>query len=277
MHQAFRKALRTSNLIMQNLPLLSPAAPEEGWVPASRYLSRCRRILLQLNDIEPCDVIEIGSEAGTLPQELAARSFRCSALESLPQALDLAARLASKCGAAVDVRDASGDNWKDRLPLFMALEVLEHIGDDMAALRQWTSWLPTGGALLTSVPAHHGSWSTADEPASHYRRCRSQDLVRGIGPAGLVVEHNERSGFALGNITEHLLTRGIGWQLAANALPADHHTNRDCDSVERNHSNWHPTMPSALGQVPSRGAFVTQTITTSLPWRNGCLLRARKA
>jgi SAM-dependent methyltransferase len=263
---------------MENLPLLGPAAPEEGWVPAPRYLLRRRRILRQLKDIEPCDVVEIGSGAGMLLQELAARGFRCSALESSPQARDLITTLASKSGAAIEVRDAPDENWTGRFPLVMAFEVLEHIEDDATALRQWASWLRAGGTLLMSVPAHPGLWSAADEWAGHYRRYRRRDLVDVVRSAGLVIEHVECFGFPLGNLTEQLQARGIRRRMAASALPADHQTNSDRSGVERGHVlRWYPAMRSTVGQLLLRGAFAAQAMTTRLPLGNGYLLRARKA
>ena len=148
---------------MENLPLFGPAAPEEGWVPAPRYLLRRRRILHQLRNFPPCDVIEVGCGAGMLLQELSARGFRCQALESSPQARELIARLSVKTGQVVDVHDAANPAWTGRFPLVMAFEVLEHIENDDAAMKQWASWLAPGGTLLLSVPAHPRLWSAADE------------------------------------------------------------------------------------------------------------------
>jgi SAM-dependent methyltransferase len=161
-------------------------------------------------------------------------------------------------------------------PLVMAFEVLEHIEDDTAAMRQWGSWLAPGGTLLMSVPAHPRLWSAADEWAGHYRRYRKQDLVAVVQAAGLEIEHLECSGFPLGNLTEQLQARGIRRRMPAEGLPPDHQTNSDRSGVERGHVlRWYPAMRSLPGRLALRCAFAAQAMSSGLPFGNGYLIRAR--
>lgn len=260
---------------MENLPLLGPAAPEEGWVPAPRYLLRRQRILRQLRDMHPCDVIEIGCGAGMLLQELAVRGFRCEALETSPQARELIDRLARKTGHAINVHDTPEVSWAGRFPLVMAFEVLEHIENDVDAMKQWASWLAPGGTLLMSVPAHPRLWSVADEWAGHYRRYRKRDLVRVVTAAGLEIEQIECFGFPLGNLTERMQARGIKRQPMKIGDDLDHQANSNRSGVERNHVlRWYPMMRSLPGRLALRGAFAAQAMTHKLPLGNGYLLRA---
>lgn len=262
---------------MENLPLLGPAAPEEGWVPAPRYLLRRRRILRQLRHVPPCAVMEIGCGAGMLLQELAARNFHCSALESSPEARELIHRLAEKSGRTIDVHDATDPSWTERFPLVMAFEVLEHIEDDLVALNQWASWLTPNGTLLMSVPAHPGLWSAADEWAGHYRRYRKSDLVRVVTAAGLKIEHMECLGFPLGNLTERMQARGIRRQLNATKLRTTHEANSNRSGIERDHvMRWYPLMRSVIGRSALFGAFAAQAMSNRLPFGNGYLVRARR-
>lgn len=261
---------------MENQSLLGPAAPEEGWVPAPRYLLRRRRILRQLHDMPSCEVLEIGCGAGMLLQELSARGFRCEALESSPQARRLIARLSEKTGRPIGVHAEPSPAWAKRFPLVMAFEVLEHIEDDTAAMRQWGSWLAPGGTLLMSVPAHPRLWSAADEWAGHYRRYRKQDLVEVVQAAGLEIEHLECFGFPLGNLTEQLQARGIRRRMPAEGLTPDHQTNSDRSGVERGHVlRWYPAMRSLPGRLALRCAFAAQAMSSGLPFGNGYLIRAR--
>ncbi len=158
-------------------PCSVPPLPRRVGFLHPAYLLRRRRILRQLQDFHPCDVIEIGCGAGMLLQELSARGFRCQALESSPQARELITRLSVKTGQKVTVHDEADLRGRGRFPLVMAFEVLEHIEGDDAAMKQWASWLAPGGTLLLSVPAHPRLWSAADEWAGHYRRYRQQDLI----------------------------------------------------------------------------------------------------
>jgi len=263
---------------MENLPLIGPAAPEEGWVPAPRYLLRRRRILRQLQKLPPCEVIEIGCGAGMLLQELSARGFRCQALESSPQARQLITRLSAKTGQKISVHDEADASWRGRFPLVMAFEVLEHIEDDAAAMKQWASWLAPGGTLLISVPAHPRLWSAADEWAGHYRRYRKRDLFDVVMGAGLEIEHVECYGFPLGNLTEQMQAWGIRRRLPKTGLDPDHQINSNRSGIERDHVlRWYPAMRSLPGQLALRCALVTQAMSSDLPFGNGYLIRARAA
>jgi len=261
---------------MEYLPLLGPAAPEEGWVPAPRYLLRRQRILRQLRNLSPCEVIEIGCGAGMLLQELSARGFLCQALESSPQARQLVARLSAKTGQKIAVHDEADASWRGRFSLVMAFEVLEHIEDDAAAMKQWASWLAPRGTLLISVPAHPRLWSAADEWAGHYRRYRKQDLIDVVVAAGLEIEHVECYGFPLGNVTEQMQARGIRRHPPRASLDQSHQINSNRSGIERDHVlRWYPAMRSLPGQLALRCALAAQAMSSGLPFGNGYLIRAR--
>ena len=263
---------------MEFLSLLGPAAPEEGWVPAPRYLLRRQRILRQLNKLLPCDVLEIGCGAGMLLQELVARGFRCEALETSPQARELIGHLTTKSGRAINVNDVPQASWEGRFPLIMAFEVLEHIEDDVAAAKQWASWLAPGGTLLISVPAHPRLWNAADVWAGHYRRYRKRDLIRVVTTAGLKIEHMECFGFPLGNLTEQMQARWIKRHLPMSGHDLSHQANSNRSGVERDHvMRWFPLMCSMPGRLALHSAFAIQAMTCKLPLGNGYLLRAQAA
>jgi SAM-dependent methyltransferase len=57
-----------------------------------------------------------------------------------------------------------------------ALDVLEHISDDAAAVRELYRVLRPGGVLLVSVPAFSWLWSEHDEALSHFRRYSRREL-----------------------------------------------------------------------------------------------------
>jgi SAM-dependent methyltransferase len=68
-----------------------------------------------------------------------------------------------------------------------AFDVLEHIEDDEAALRQlFQATKPNGGVMLT-VPQHAFLWSRVDEYSFHKRRYSRKDLVEKLGRAGFSV------------------------------------------------------------------------------------------
>lgn len=68
--------------------------------------------------------------------------------------------------------------WKERWDAAFLLDVLEHIPDDAAALRQIHSALRPGGLLFVTTPALKFFWSYNDELAHHCRRYSRRDYSR---------------------------------------------------------------------------------------------------
>lgn len=258
-------------------PLLGPAAPGLGWVPAPRYLLRRRRILRQLNGMTLGRVIEVGSGAGMLLQELAARGQECHALETSPQARELIEAVGNCSGRQVEVHAQSSQEWAGQFPLVLAFEVLEHIENDCAAMSEWASWLPPGGTLLMSVPAHPRQWNAADVWAGHYRRYRKKDLIALVESTGLRVEHVECLGFPLGNLTERMQARNIAKSIRKTGEPGNRQANNDRSGTDRSHVlRWYPLLRSAPGRVALYVAFIFQAMSSRLPLGNGYLIRATK-
>lgn len=57
-----------------------------------------------------------------------------------------------------------------------AFDVIEHIQEDEAVLRQMYHALKPGGLLMLTVPQHGWLWSAVDEYACHVRRYTSREL-----------------------------------------------------------------------------------------------------
>lgn len=72
--------------------------------------------------------------------------------------------------------------------LLCALDVLEHLDEDAAALAAWREVLSDDGRLLLTVPALPLLWGRQDVLAGHRRRYRRQELVERLESAGFVIE-----------------------------------------------------------------------------------------
>ncbi len=72
--------------------------------------------------------------------------------------------------------------------LVTALDVVEHIDDDLAALREIGRVLRPGGHLLMTVPAHQFLWGDQDEVNMHKRRYVAAEVRDRLKATGFQVE-----------------------------------------------------------------------------------------
>ena len=143
----------------------------------SHYLAREGRLP------EDARILEIGCGTGhNLP--MLARFGEVDAIE-----IDAAARAV----AAERLGKPVGDAPLPELPgvprahydLVAVLDVVEHIADDVGALRAMKDCLAPGGKILIAVPAHQWMWSAHDEVNHHQRRYSKKALRHAVAAAGL--------------------------------------------------------------------------------------------
>jgi SAM-dependent methyltransferase len=66
----------------------------------------------------------------------------------------------------------------DSFELAASLDVIEHLEDDLSALRELRRVVAPGGALLVTVPAYQWLWSGHDEINHHHRRYTRRSLLQ---------------------------------------------------------------------------------------------------
>ena len=64
----------------------------------------------------------------------------------------------------------------DSFDLAVSLDVIEHLDDDLGALRELRRTVAPAGALLVTVPAYQWLWSGHDEINHHHRRYTRRSL-----------------------------------------------------------------------------------------------------
>lgn len=78
----------------------------------------------------------------------------------------------------------------DSFDLVCALDIVEHVDDDMGALSELSRIAAPGAALLLSVPLHPSQWTPFDDFVGHRRRYEPEPLLAMLAICGLVVERS---------------------------------------------------------------------------------------
>jgi SAM-dependent methyltransferase len=83
--------------------------------------------------------------------------------------------------------DAARLYFEEEFDLLGAFDLLEHVEDDEAVLREMHRALRPGGGLLLSVPQHRLLWTETDVAAHHVRRYGRRELRTKVAGAGFRV------------------------------------------------------------------------------------------
>jgi SAM-dependent methyltransferase len=87
----------------------------------------------------------------------------------------------------MDVREAGVESLPfdaGSFDLLLATDVLEHVDDDLAALRELRRVAEPGALLVVTVPAYMWLWTASDEALQHKRRYTRRELTARASQAG---------------------------------------------------------------------------------------------
>jgi SAM-dependent methyltransferase len=129
-------------------------------------------------------VLDAGCGTGGTMKELAAACDICGC-DASPHALAFCRQRGFANVAAGDVVALPYADHTFRAVI--SCDVLEHLPDDRAGLREMVRVLQPGGVIIATVPAHRFLWSEHDEALAHRRRYSARELRRNLEEAGLVV------------------------------------------------------------------------------------------
>jgi len=174
------------NMMEHTYPILYKVESSHWWYQGRRKIiaSFVRDICSKIHGRQP-RILDVG--CGTGANLLLLSEFGdVEGVDISPDALDFCRERGFKhlhLGAAEEL--PFEDNSFD---LVTAFDVVEHLDDDLAGLREFTRVLRKGGHVLLFVPTFMFLWGLQDEVSNHRRRYRMAEFRRVVEEAGLEVE-----------------------------------------------------------------------------------------
>ncbi|MFC1454942.1 class I SAM-dependent methyltransferase [Candidatus Undinarchaeota archaeon] len=138
-----------------------------------------------LNFIDGEKVLDVGCGTGHLIAEIAKRKKVVGT-----DIHDSIIKVAKKRNPGIKIIKDSIENTKinEKFDTVVCSEVIEHIEDDVEALRNMKKCLVKGGRLILTVPAHSWLFGAHDERLGHRRRYSKRDLRKKLTEVGFDVE-----------------------------------------------------------------------------------------
>ncbi len=167
-------------------PILFQVEESHWWYVGRRRIiqSLVEKICRTLNSSRP-RILDVGCGTGANLKMLAAYG-RAEGVDISPQAVAFCGERgldSVKLGAAEHLPYES-----DSFELVTALDVVEHLDDDVAGLQEMRRVLRRDGRLLLFVPAFMFLWGVQDDVSNHRRRYTLPGLLKAVEAAGFSVE-----------------------------------------------------------------------------------------
>ena len=195
-------------------------------------------------------ILDVGAGTGATSQAL--RKYgRVMAVDLSTEATIVARRR----GLDVARMDAGNLAFPDAsFDVVVVLDVIEHLEDDAAAVRELRRVLKPGGVLLATVPAYKWLWSSHDVANHHFRRYRQSELRRLLRGGDFHVE-------VCSYVMMSMLIPAAAYRLLEH-LPGRKVADDEAHVrfIGRCHTSRH-------GVGTSRGEFGCRSGSASLPWR----------
>jgi len=131
------------------------------------------------------DILDAGCGTGLLLQQLQPLG-KVEGVDISEEALEFCRKRGLSNVRRADVLELPFE--AESFDMITALDVLEHLDDDVASLREFRRVLKPGGRVFIFVPAHRWLWSLQDDVSHHRRRYTARTLRETVESSGLDIE-----------------------------------------------------------------------------------------
>jgi SAM-dependent methyltransferase len=157
------------------------------WFVGRRRIIRSfiEKIARNTGETRPLRILDVGCGTGA-NLEMLAEYGEAEGVDVSPEALDFCRERGLS-----NVRLGAAERLPyedDSFDLVTALDVVEHLDDDTAGLREMRRVLRPGGRAMLFVPAFMFLWGVQDDVSHHRRRYRLAGLSETVRAAGFEVE-----------------------------------------------------------------------------------------
>lgn len=195
-------------------PILFQVEESHWWYVGRRRIIQglVERICATLNNPHP-SILDVGCGTGANLKMLAAYG-KAEGVDISPQAVEFCRQRgldSVKLGAAENLPYDD-----DSFELVTALDVIEHLDDDVDGLREMRRVLRHDGRILLFVPAFMFLWGVQDDVSNHRRRYTLPSLLKAVAAAGFSVEWSSYANisFFLPVLVVRSLMRRLGLRAA---------------------------------------------------------------
>ncbi len=154
-----------------------------------------KRCYIKKND-KPVNILDFGCGTGVLQEEFEKR-FNAKGF-----GIDISKKAINYCKkrGLIGVKLFDGEKIpfkSESFDLVTAIDVLEHIDNDLGALKEIKRVLKKKGLAILLVPAHQSLWSARDVRLQHFRRYQVGELEKKCKKVGFKLQTSRNVDFAL--------------------------------------------------------------------------------
>lgn len=156
------------------------------WHRGKLFLVQNLLKLLHPTNTEKLNILEIGCGSGEITSYLS-KNNNVMGIDIYHDALEYCREKGLTNLLEGDINQLDISKYYGTFDIILALDVLEHIQDDVETMHRAYKMLKPGGYFLVNVPAHKFLWSEHDEALHHKRRYHSLEITQKLKDSGFEI------------------------------------------------------------------------------------------